>query len=559
MVSLDGPMSLDATLREVLLERVRANARRIGDQLAETLRVMTEHWVLDLQISGACPWAQVGISAKPKLELWVSARDLAEILSGRGSVYRMTYERRLSFRGDDWALLRLAGLFSAVSDEASGPSWEGDAIVPPGHVPGREQGDGAAVYEEVQRMLQHAWGALPLEARGPKLRPTREVLRDKCSWYAARLRHAEQEVASSHDCEWLPSRLPVTNRADLARFNRDLRLIPEDAQADKNVVQRTTGTSGDRLTVCRTHESLRRLVARYALVLLAVSERRLPVTVFLDPGLDLCAVLGRVAPLRVVSTMRSVSEQWEGLLSAEAEALYAFPVALRGLAVHALRSNRSYPNLRTILVVGDLIDAPLRRVCAEVFPGATLYGTYGCTETGLLGIECRARQGFHLCDHELTFAVRLPNGRLAPSGRGQLLVSQAGWEGTPLLNYEVGDEVELIDEPCACGMRAPRLRVHGRHSSGVALPTRHLMPGDCADLFEAVPEIAGFQLQVKSAKYVRLVCETRSGAPVEEESGVRHVVRTLLGDPSVDVEIVSSRLVGGTKIPILVGPNGGLA
>ena len=85
------------------------------------------------------------------------------------------------------------------------------------------------------------------------------------------------------------------------------------------------------------------------------------------------------------------------------------------------------------------------------------------------------------------------------------------------------------------------------------------MPGDCADLFEAVSEIAGFQLQVKSAKYVRLVCETRSGAPVENESVVRHVVRTLLGDPTVHVEIVSRQLVGSTKIPILAGPNGGLA
>ena len=108
---------------------------------------------------------------------------------------------------------------------------------------------------------------------------------------------------------------------------------------------------------------------------------------------------------------------------------------------------------------GASIPATRRRI--EAAWGARCIDHTGLTEVGATGFTCRAG-ALHLNESEFIPEVIDPaTGAIAPDGEGELVLTNLGREGSPVVRYRTGDRVRLVLEPCACG------RTFGRLAGGI--------------------------------------------------------------------------------------------
>jgi phenylacetate-CoA ligase len=113
--------------------------------------------------------------------------------------------------------------------------------------------------------------------------------------------------------------------------------------------------------------------------------------------------------------------------------------------------------IRKIFVGGAYIPLKFRKYIEETFQ-ADLFDIYGLAEVGALGIECKNKNGYHLISSDYLFPEISPINK----ERGELIITLLKRSGTELIRYKTGDIVSLIEEPCDCGLKTPRIRWHGR-------------------------------------------------------------------------------------------------
>jgi phenylacetate-coenzyme A ligase PaaK-like adenylate-forming protein len=118
--------------------------------------------------------------------------------------------------------------------------------------------------------------------------------------------------------------------------------------------------------------------------------------------------------------------------------------------------------LRLVVSGGADLDAGLR-LDAEHLLAAPVRNAYGLSEIGGVAAECRVANGLHVYDQELIAEVLGEDGRIAPAGRGELVVSSVANEAMPLLRYCTGDIVDVVRDRCPCGRSGQRIeRLSGR-------------------------------------------------------------------------------------------------
>ena len=134
------------------------------------------------------------------------------------------------------------------------------------------------------------------------------------------------------------------------------------------------------------------------------------------------------------------------------------PQHVIGFLAQAAASGRAWPNLRTILTVGDPLSAELRTRIRGLSGGATVIGAWAPPGVRAAWTECHAGAsapmptGYHTWDGDVC--------ELAPGGDGpaELLWSGVGWRGSVLLRVRTFASVFLETTPCpACGRREPRI------------------------------------------------------------------------------------------------------
>ena len=88
------------------------------------------------------------------------------------------------------------------------------------------------------------------------------------------------------------------------------------------------------------------------------------------------------------------------------------------------------------------------------------------------GVECEARDGYHLREADLFVEIVDPEtGRPLPDGEsGEIVVTTLTRAGMPLVRYRTGDISRFHTSPCPCGTVLKRLdRITGRMSDGDCL------------------------------------------------------------------------------------------
>jgi phenylacetate-CoA ligase len=88
--------------------------------------------------------------------------------------------------------------------------------------------------------------------------------------------------------------------------------------------------------------------------------------------------------------------------------------------------------------------------------GAMVFDHAGSTEVGAYGFTCTMQKGMHLHENEfIAEAIDPKTGK--PSDDGELVITNLGRLGSPVIRYRTGDHVRLDRSPCECGRTSVRL------------------------------------------------------------------------------------------------------
>src|SRR5262249_54781908 len=188
----------------------------------------------------------------------------------------------------------------------------------------------------------------------------------------------------------------------------------------------------------------------------------------------------------------SSSARLRFLLDNRATVIFCTPTyALRLAEVAAAEGiDLRQSEVRIIMVAGEPGGSiPATRQRIETTWGARVFDHYGMTEIGPLGIECEDNPaGLHLLESECIVEViesdapssPTPPPRSGGEGRkmGELVITNLGRWGSPVLRYRTGDLVRIDPKPCPCGRQLVRLEggILGRADDMIHLRGNNVYP-----------------------------------------------------------------------------------
>ena len=164
----------------------------------------------------------------------------------------------------------------------------------------------------------------------------------------------------------------------------------------------------------------------------------------------------------------------------------------------------------------DLAASPVRMLVAAGEPGASvattrerietawgarLFDHYGMTEIGPAAAECLENPGgMHVMAHEYIAEVIDPAtcDPVPSDTAGELVLTNLGRLGSPLIRYRTGDLVRIDPEPCSCGRPWPRLAggVLGRTDDMIHLRGNNLYPAALEAVIRRFPEVVEYRVTV---------------------------------------------------------------
>ena len=165
---------------------------------------------------------------------------------------------------------------------------------------------------------------------------------------------------------------------------------------------------------------------------------------------------------------------------------------------------------------GASIPSTRRRI--EEIWGAQCYDHPGATEIGAYGFECEARPGgVHINEDEFIAEVIDPkSGEETKEGeRGELIMTNLGRYGSPVIRYRTGDLVEPSFRPCACGRSFMLLRggVLGRADDMIIVRGVNVFPSAIENIMREFTEIEEFQIETfvrEELRELKLIIEPRT-------------------------------------------------
>ncbi len=159
-------------------------------------------------------------------------------------------------------------------------------------------------------------------------------------------------------------------------------------------------------------------------------------------------------------------------------------------------------NVRGLIVAGEPGGSlPATRGMLERAWGARVFDHAGMTEIGPYGFECEeAPGGVHIMESEFIAEVIDPQSAraVADGQEGELVLTNLGRWGGPLIRYRTGDLVRVVRGRCACGRSFSRMvgGILGRVDEMVFIRGNNVYPGIVEDLVRGVGGVAEFRCEL---------------------------------------------------------------
>ena len=116
---------------------------------------------------------------------------------------------------------------------------------------------------------------------------------------------------------------------------------------------------------------------------------------------------------------------------------------------------------------------------------------------GAHGFECLAHAGVHLNEGEFIVEVIDPaTGQ--PTTEGELVITNLGRVGMPIVRYRTGDQVRLTYERCECGRTFARMEggIIGRIDDMLIVRGVNIFPSAIENIVRSFPQVDEFAMEV---------------------------------------------------------------
>ena len=204
----------------------------------------------------------------------------------------------------------------------------------------------------------------------------------------------------------------------------------------------------------------------------------------------------RLGAMAISGGAMSTEQRARAILELGVTALCCTPTYALRLAetAHNLGLDLAASPLKAVICAGEPgASVPATRELIGGLFGAAVYDHSGMTELGPTGFGCSAGGGLHLVEPEFIFEV---------SGEGELIATNLGRWGSPVIRYRTGDRVQMSDQPCACGSPFPRLLggILGRVDDMFTVRGVNLYPSQVEEIVRRHPEINEFLIEHRTER-----------------------------------------------------------
>jgi phenylacetate-CoA ligase len=236
---------------------------------------------------------------------------------------------------------------------------------------------------------------------------------------------------------------------------------------------------------------------------------------------------------------QSTEQRLHSILEREATVLVCTPTYALRLADVAREHgmDMSQSSMRVTVHAGEpgaSIPETRKRI-QEAF-GAKTFDHVGMTEMGAYGFECEAQAGLHINEDEFIAEMIDPETLLPVNAgeKGELVLTNLGRIGMPLIRYRTGDLGLLSREPCVCGRTWGRLigGVLGRADDMITIRGINVFPSAIENIVRRHPQIVEFAIEVHRQREMH---ELR--LKVEIKGTADSVIERLLQEISTDLRI----------------------
>jgi phenylacetate-CoA ligase len=406
----------------------------------------------------------------------------------------------------------------------------------------------------------------PEELRDEHLRKLRtglaEVLKTNSFW-----RSRLTEVRSWDDFE----RLPLTTKADLLadQISQPPYGTNLTHSLDRYVrLHQTSGSSGDHpllwLDTAESWEWWERIWSEHVYPAAGVSAGdRVFLAFSFGPFIGFWSAFGgaqRLGALAISGGAMTSDQRVRTMVDLRATVLMCTPTYALRLADVARRLGIELEksDIRVTLHAGEPgASIPATRAAIESAYSAACFDHTGMTELGPTGFSCSQRDGIHAIESEFIFEVLDTSGR--PASEGELVATNLGRWGMPLIRYRTGDRVQVSREPCSCGSPFMKLvgGIQGRVDDMFTVRGVNLYPSQVEDIVRGHPEVTEFVIEhrrVREMDEVSLLVEVAGEDPTERlEADLRQALGVRLGCRVVETGTLPRSDVKSKRIVRLSG------
>ena len=251
----------------------------------------------------------------------------------------------------------------------------------------------------------------------------------------------------------------------------------------------------------------------------------------------------KVGALAISGGAQSTAQRLKSIADYGATVLVCTPTYALHMASEARKAEMDLAKdsaIRITIHAGEPgASIPSTKKLIEESWGAKCYDHAGATEVGAFGFECQTQPGaIHVNENEFIAEVIDPNsGEATRTGeKGELVITNLGRIGSPVIRYRTGDLVQSRAQPCPCGRPFTMLEggVLGRADDMVVIRGVNVFPSAIENVMREFPEVEEFRVETcerQAMRALKLIIEPSSNqsSAVGLQERVSSLVRERIG------------------------------
>ena len=230
----------------------------------------------------------------------------------------------------------------------------------------------------------------------------------------------------------------------------------------------------------------------------------------------------KIGALAISGGAQSTAQRLKSIIDYGATVLVCTPTYALHLAAEARKAGIDLAKdsaIKITIHAGEPgASIPSTRKIIEESWGAKCYDHAGATEVGAFGFQCQFQPAaVHVNENEFIAEVVDPATGMPvnENEQGELVLTNLGRIGSPVIRYRIGDLVQPSYESCACGRPFLLLKggVLGRVDDMVVVRGVNVFPSAVENVLREFPDVEEFRVEVfakDAMREIRLVLEPSS-------------------------------------------------